>query len=136
MMQNPFTLNNSDIERKKYGFSFEIQKLTINEMYKDYKDDPSIQYKKVLIKQYPNSSDINIHNNDTILYIILLDLNYKYPNENFYFKQFNYLEEYVSAKRKNFRLPSVILQNIDISLNTVLIPKEFTDQLISFGYKL
>ncbi|KAL6604220.1 hypothetical protein U3516DRAFT_759096 [Neocallimastix sp. 'constans'] len=135
MMQNPFTLNNSDIERKKYGFSFEIQKLTIDEMYKDYKDDPSIQYKKVLIKQYPSIS-INMHP-----YIKDSNLNYKYPNENFYFKQSSlekqdYLEEYVSAKRQNFRLPSVILQNTDIPLNTVLIPKEFTDQLISFGYKL
>ena len=39
------------------------------------------------------------------------------------------------AKRQNFCLRSVIVPNIDTPLDTVLIPKEFTDQLIPFGYK-
>ncbi|KAL6611145.1 beta and beta-prime subunits of DNA dependent RNA-polymerase [Neocallimastix sp. 'constans'] len=39
------------------------------------------------------------------------------------------------AKRQNFCLRSVIVSNIDTPLNMVLIPKEFTDQLIPFGYK-
>eukprot|EP00833_Pecoramyces_ruminatium_P016853 jgi/Orpsp1_1/1190885/evm.model.d7180000081874.1 len=39
------------------------------------------------------------------------------------------------AKRQNFCLRSVIVPNIDTPLDTILIPKVFTDQLIPFGYK-
>jgi DNA-directed RNA polymerase beta' subunit len=39
------------------------------------------------------------------------------------------------AKRQNFCLRSVIVPNIDIPLDVVLIPKEFTDSLIPYGYK-
>lgn len=39
------------------------------------------------------------------------------------------------AKRQNFCLRSVIVPNINIPLDKVLIPKEFTDQLIPYGYK-
>jgi len=48
-------------------------------MYKDYKDDPSIQYKKVLIKQYPSIS-INMHpyikdsSDHSLYYIIRFEL--------------------------------------------------------------
>jgi len=133
--------NNSEIKirsKKKndkktyseYGFSFGNQKLMIDEMYElicssDFTDDPSIQKKmeKAFIKNIPvlpinmrpsikYSSNITIHNNLTTLYIRLLYLNYQYRNENFYI---------------------VIVPNIDTPLDTVLIPKEFTDQPILFG---
>ncbi|ORX42649.1 beta and beta-prime subunits of DNA dependent RNA-polymerase [Piromyces finnis] len=39
------------------------------------------------------------------------------------------------AKRQNFCLRSVIVPNINIPLDKILIPKEFTDQLIPHGYK-
>ena len=39
------------------------------------------------------------------------------------------------AKRQNFCLRSVIVPNIDLPLNKIYIPKEFTDQLIPYGYK-
>ncbi|KAG4084141.1 beta and beta-prime subunits of DNA dependent RNA-polymerase [Neocallimastix lanati (nom. inval.)] len=39
------------------------------------------------------------------------------------------------AKRQNFCLRRVIVRNINTALDTILIPKEFTDQLIPFGYK-
>ena len=39
------------------------------------------------------------------------------------------------AKRQNFCLRSVIVPNIDTPLDVALIPKEFTDPLIPFGYK-
>ena len=39
------------------------------------------------------------------------------------------------AKRQNFCLRSVIVPNIDTPLDRIFIPKEFTDQLIPYGYK-
>jgi len=39
------------------------------------------------------------------------------------------------AKRQNFCLRSVIVPNINTPLDRILIPKEFTDQLISYGYQ-
>ena len=91
----------------------------------DFTDDTSMQkkMKKAFIKNIQvlpinlrssikDSSNITIHNNLTTLYIRLLYLNYQYRNENFYI---------------------VIVPNIDTPLDTVLIPKEFTDQPILFG---
>ncbi|ORX48893.1 hypothetical protein BCR36DRAFT_583989 [Piromyces finnis] len=39
------------------------------------------------------------------------------------------------SKRQNFCLRSVIVPNIDTPIDRILIPKEFTDRLVSFGYK-
>jgi len=62
------------------------------------------------------------------------------PESKYYIKQMlsgetGIIRSMCLAKEQNFCLRSVIVPNIDLPLDTVYIPKEFTDQLIPFGYK-
>jgi len=186
---NKYIKNKYEKMTSEYSFFYGNEWFTIDKMYEhirhaDFSSSPELQKQllKVFLKIIPvlpinmrpsfiNSSGLLLHNNITVLYTRLLDLNIEYssvvdPNFSSYsvrvyniFKKIlglyksedgpqkkSFIKQMLTgktgifrnmclAKRQNYCLRSVIVPNINTPLDTVYIPKEFTDQLVPYGYK-